>query len=216
MLRSIALLVPLALLLLAGCMEDGSAPEGVPGLPKKEPKAPMLGQAAPAFEAESTAGPVKFPEAYAGRWVVLFSYPADFTPVSTTEFLQFATSAEADAVIAKSGFIDLGIRSQTMTMDGDRATTLLNAKVDAYESRIIRQKLDMMVQHDRLTTTFRFRTGSSRLDERGRIDMARLVDYLEAMPEGAKVRFVGFTDNVGAFDSNLALSIARAKRSAYG
>jgi peroxiredoxin (alkyl hydroperoxide reductase subunit C) len=42
---------------------------------------------APAFKAQSTQGPVNFPEDYKGRRTVLFSHPADFTPVCTTEFI---------------------------------------------------------------------------------------------------------------------------------
>jgi len=51
---------------------------------------PRLGEPAPAFEAQTTMGPIKFPEDFKGRWVVLFSHPADFTPVCTTEFMAFA------------------------------------------------------------------------------------------------------------------------------
>ncbi|MEM2094394.1 MAG: peroxiredoxin [Candidatus Bathyarchaeia archaeon] len=51
---------------------------------------PRIGDAAPSFEANTTHGVVKFPESYSGRWVILFSHPADFTPVCTTEFVAFA------------------------------------------------------------------------------------------------------------------------------
>ncbi|MBL7748966.1 MAG: peroxiredoxin [Chitinophagaceae bacterium] len=51
---------------------------------------PRIGDAAPAFEAVSTQGNIKFPEDYKGKWVVLFSHPADFTPVCTSEFMTFA------------------------------------------------------------------------------------------------------------------------------
>jgi len=74
----------------------------------------------------------------------------------------------------------------------------------------MREMLGQMVNYDRLSTTFRFRTGSSRMDERGRIDMKRLVDFLRDKPEGTKVMLVGFTDSIGAFESNRELSIGRA------
>lgn len=74
----------------------------------------------------------------------------------------------------------------------------------------MREMLSEMIDYDRLSTTFRFSTGSSRLDERGRLDMARLADFLATQPEGTSVKIVGFTDGVGAFDSNRALSEVRA------
>jgi peroxiredoxin (alkyl hydroperoxide reductase subunit C) len=51
---------------------------------------PLIGEPAPAFEAVTTQGRIKFPDDYRGRWVVFFSHPADFTPVCTTEFMSFA------------------------------------------------------------------------------------------------------------------------------
>lgn len=56
-----------------------------------------LGDKAPDFEANSTHGPLKFSEFADGHWVILFSHPADFTPVCTTEFVGFASRAEAFA-----------------------------------------------------------------------------------------------------------------------
>ena len=52
---------------------------------------PTIGQAAPAFTAETTQGMIDFPKDFSGKWVILFSHPADFTPVCTTEFMTFAT-----------------------------------------------------------------------------------------------------------------------------
>jgi len=55
---------------------------------------PLIGEKAPSFVAESTQGKVRFPDDYAGKWVVFFSHPADFTPVCTTEFMTFASRAD--------------------------------------------------------------------------------------------------------------------------
>ncbi|MEJ5351391.1 MAG: peroxiredoxin [Melioribacteraceae bacterium] len=51
---------------------------------------PLLGEKMPSLEVQTTHGMKKIPEDYSGKWIVLFSHPADFTPVCTTEFVAFA------------------------------------------------------------------------------------------------------------------------------
>lgn len=55
---------------------------------------PLIGDKAPSFKAVTTNGEIDFPKDYKGKWVVLFSHPADFTPVCTTEFMTFAKMAD--------------------------------------------------------------------------------------------------------------------------
>lgn len=50
---------------------------------------PVLGQKAPDFEALTTQGTLRLSD-YQGTWLILFSHPADFTPVCTTEFIAFS------------------------------------------------------------------------------------------------------------------------------
>jgi peroxiredoxin (alkyl hydroperoxide reductase subunit C) len=52
---------------------------------------PRIGDKAPSFKAVTTQGEINFPGDYSGNWVILFSHPADFTPVCTSEFMTFAS-----------------------------------------------------------------------------------------------------------------------------
>ncbi len=53
-------------------------------------KLPLLGEEFPAMEVKTTFGTIRLPDFFSGKWFVLFSHPADFTPVCTTEFYAFA------------------------------------------------------------------------------------------------------------------------------
>ena len=68
------------------------APSSTPADPTPAASLPRLGMPAPLFEAVTTHGKIRLDD-FRGGWVVLFSHPADFTPVCTTEFLAFAAIA---------------------------------------------------------------------------------------------------------------------------
>ena len=55
---------------------------------------PRIGDIAPSFTAKTTQGQINFPSDYKGKWKILFSHPADFTPVCTSEFMTFGSMAE--------------------------------------------------------------------------------------------------------------------------
>ncbi|MEG1936186.1 MAG: peroxiredoxin [Rikenellaceae bacterium] len=71
---------------------------------------PRLGELAPSFEAVTTNGRINFPADYKGKWVILFSHPADFTPVCTSEFMTFAARQQE--------FSDLNCEIIGLSIDG--------------------------------------------------------------------------------------------------
>jgi len=66
---------------------------------------PRIGEPAPPFEAPTTHGLLKL-EDFKGNWLVMFSHPADFTPVCTTEFIAFA---KIHPILQKKGVELLGL-----------------------------------------------------------------------------------------------------------
>jgi len=56
----------------------------------KDIRIPLIGESAPKFTAESTMGTINFPDDYFAKWKILFSHPADFTAVCSSEILELA------------------------------------------------------------------------------------------------------------------------------
>jgi len=55
----------------------------------EEIRMPLIGDKFPTLEVQTTKGKKKLPDEFKGKWFILFSHPADFTPVCTTEFVAF-------------------------------------------------------------------------------------------------------------------------------
>ncbi len=70
---------------------------------------PLLGDAFPEMDVQTTHGPMNIPGDLKGSWFVLFSHPADFTPVCTTEFIAFQQK--------KPEFDKLGVKLLGMSID---------------------------------------------------------------------------------------------------
>jgi peroxiredoxin (alkyl hydroperoxide reductase subunit C) len=71
---------------------------------------PRIGEPAPEFKAVTTQGEINFPSEYKGSWAILFSHPADFTPVCTSEFMTFAS--------LESKFNDANCKLVGLSVDG--------------------------------------------------------------------------------------------------
>jgi len=102
---------------------------------------PRIGDPAPDFEAMTTTGPMQFSEYNKDSWVVLFSHPADFTPVCTTEMSGFA--------VEKDWFADRNTKLLGLSIDSVHAhlgwVNNVREKTDVYFDFPIIADLDMKV-----------------------------------------------------------------------
>ncbi|NDV46490.1 peroxiredoxin [Paludibacter sp. 221] len=71
---------------------------------------PRIGEKAPEFTASTTQGKINFPADYKGKWIILFSHPADFTPICTSEFMTFGKMQQE--------FDDLNCQLVGLSIDG--------------------------------------------------------------------------------------------------
>jgi peroxiredoxin (alkyl hydroperoxide reductase subunit C) len=103
---------------------------------------PRLGSPAPEFEAESTHGRLRLSD-FRGQWLVLFSHPADFTPVCTTEFIAFAAAAD-DFAAREAVLLGLSIDSLYAHL------AWLNRLEEKFGTRI---PFPVLADHDRAVAT---------------------------------------------------------------
>lgn len=137
--------------------------------------------------------------------------PARRLPLLAREFLAFFSSPGAEVMIRRAGFVDQGIELVALGRQGDR---LANAVMGA-GPEVGLETLQDMVQSlraaRRLTVSFRFRGGSTRLDAQSHGNIARLARALEGGAfDGRTLVFVGFSDGQGGAAANRAISQRRA------
>jgi len=77
---------------------------------KNETRIPLLGEMTPEFTAQTTIGKIKFPDDYFMKWKIIFSHPADFTPVCSSEILQLASMQD--------DFDKLNVKIMVLSTDG--------------------------------------------------------------------------------------------------
>ncbi len=118
-----------------------------------------LGDIAPDFEQESSAGKIRFHEFLGDSWGVLFSHPADFTPVCTTELGYTAKLADE--------FAKRGVKVIAVSVDGndshkewiadinDTQNTTVNFPILADEDRKVSELYDMIHPNASTTVTVR-------------------------------------------------------------
>ena len=115
---------------------------------------------------------------------------------SALDFVNFALSAEGQAVVRASGFVDLDVQAM---------------EARPCDARCSPRYAQLTKNAKRLSLDFRFRAGRSELDSRGLRDIDRLITFLHEVPD-AKLMLLGFSDSRGSLEQNAALSRERARK----
>lgn len=142
----------------------------------------------------------------------LFLYNTSEVSADAQKLIDFSISEDADVLIARSGFVNLDVARRVQSASDPRFAGLSGNQPSGAERLAVSEMLTAIGQNDRLSTTFRFGAGSSRLDEKALKEMPRLIKYLSDLPKGTEITLVGFADSIGAFERNRDLSVSRANQ----
>ncbi len=146
------------------------------------------------------------------RWH-LYTLKGHKIPDLAASLSEYLSSDEGQKAAQKAGLVGLAIDKQPMSEQGERllsamlADTINNAGIAAY-----RNYLSEVSTADRLSTTLRFVTGSTQLDQRALRDIRRISDLVsKGLVDGNDILLIGFSDSVGSFGGNMNLSKRRAE-----
>lgn len=127
------------------------------------------------------------------------------------QLLDYATSVESQSVLQLSGVQGQSITRVPISEQGDRLVGALNFSPDQGEVQRLQEFVDEVAVASRLSATFRFVSGSSRLDTKATQDLDTVANYLAEQGRGVReIVIMGFTDDVGRNDVNIGLALSRA------
>jgi phosphate transport system substrate-binding protein len=142
----------------------------------------------------------------------LFFYTGGFLDVPAARgFLRYALSRDAQETIAGLDFVDERIEALSFDEQPERMAYALNMSGQGFDMAEMKKLIADLKGARRLSLTFRFTGGQAELAPQSRLDLLRLVEYMQS-PEGVgkTVMLVGFTDNDGRFSANESVSLRRA------
>lgn len=127
--------------------------------------------------------------------------------------LRFMQSDEGQNIISANGLVNQRDTSNSISSQGLRFISAIAANATNAESELLKEMVLQINGSKRLSTTFRFETGSDQMDQRAQADIIRLAEKLQ-LPEsdGNRVHLIGFTDSVGDFGLNQEVSLRRANQ----
>jgi len=139
-------------------------------------------------------------------------FPARRLPLIAREFLAFSRGAAAQNVIRRTGFVDQAPEEILIAVQGDRFANAITVAGPEIPLEEIQRMVATLSPMSRLTTSFRFETGSIRLDAQSRSNVQQLARALEqGRYDARKILFVGFSDGQGAAKPNRDIALRRAE-----
>ncbi|TNF64189.1 MAG: cell envelope biogenesis protein OmpA [Rhodobacteraceae bacterium] len=143
----------------------------------------------------------------------MFLYlPARRLPMLAREFLAYTRGPAAQIVIRRAGFVDQAPEAIPVDQQGDRLANAISVAGPEITLDEVQRMIGSLRKKERLTTSFRFETGSSRLDAQSRSNVEQLARAIEAGVYDARtITFVGFSDGEGPAVANLEIARRRAE-----
>ncbi|SHJ84472.1 phosphate ABC transporter substrate-binding protein, PhoT family [Shimia gijangensis] len=139
-------------------------------------------------------------------------FPARRLPKIAREFLAYTRSPSAQIVIRRAGFVDQSPEEVAINLQGARFANAIAASGADVPLEELQRMVARLATMKRLTTSFRFQAGSTRLDAQSRSNVQQLARSLEAGSYDArKLVFVGFSDGDGPASGNRKIALKRAE-----
>jgi len=133
-------------------------------------------------------------------------------PEKVAGLLDFITSDAAQEVVVRAGFANQAVTTASLNDQGRRLAHALIAERDRPSLELLQELVASIQDAERMSLTFRFKSGSVAPDNRAERDIIRLAEMLrQGAFDGKRLLIIGFADNIGAINENQRLSQARAE-----
>ena len=133
-------------------------------------------------------------------------------PEKVEEFLNFATSDAVQDIIERNGFVSQNVSTASLNDQGRRLAHALMGERDRASLELLQDMVGFLLDAERISLTFRFKSGSVAPDNRALVDIDRLAEMVRRGDfEGKRLMIIGFADSIGAINENQRLSQARAE-----
>ncbi len=127
-------------------------------------------------------------------------------------FLEWLRSPSAQLVIRRAGFVDLAAVPIPLSDQGDRLANAIRSAGTEVPLGELQRMIRILSPQVRMSSTFRFEPGSTRLDGQSRSNVFQLAQSIrDGRFAGQNIMFVGFSDGRGPAEANRDLSAARAE-----